>query len=129
MPGYGNFLLDKGYDADGAIGKYLAVKWGAEAESVEQCDTQGENGMGISQFGVTTDEIALGKGVSVRRAGISVWVAGDTITRGQKVTVGADGRCEPAASGDHVWGTAEQDGVDGDQIAVDLVDGAKPILA
>lgn len=129
MPGYGNFILDKGYDADAAIGKYRAVKWGTEDESVTPCDTQGENGCGISRFAVTEAEIDKGKGASVRRQGIAIWEAGDTIERGDKVTVGADGTCEPAASGDHVWGTAEQDGVSGDQIAVELTVGAKPILA
>lgn len=129
MPGYGNFILDKGYDADAAIAKYTAVKVGAEDESVAPVSSQGETGLGIAQYGVTADEIDKGKGASVRLEGISIWVAGASITRGQKVTCQADGQCEPASSGDHVWGIAQQDGEAGDQIAVALSGPVQPILA
>lgn len=39
---------------------------------------------------------------------------GATITAGDKLTSGADGRAETAASGDHVIGKAVVSGVDGD---------------
>jgi hypothetical protein len=120
MPGFGNFIRDKGYDADAAIAKYTAVQVGTDDESVAPVTSQGATGFGISQYGVTSDEIDLGKGVSVRIDGTSVWVVGSSVNRGQEVTVGTAGKCEPAATGDYIWGIAMQDGEADDQIAVDL---------
>lgn len=120
MPGFGNFIRDKGYDADAAIGKYRAVKVGTADESVTPVTAQGENGLGIAQFAVTAPEILKGKGASIRLDGTSIWEAGASITRGQQVTCQADGQCEPALSADFIWGVAMQDGESGDQIAVDL---------
>jgi hypothetical protein len=108
MPSYGNFELDKGYDADAAITVYRAVKPGATAESVAPCSVLGEYGLGISQFGVSTAELAKGKGASVREEGISEWEAGGVIARGVDVTVMADGRCQAAAAGHRVWGVSRQ---------------------
>lgn len=121
MPAFGNFLLDKGYDADAAITKFRAVKAGAAAESVTPCTVLGEDGMGISQFGVTAAELAKGKGVDCRKHGISEWEAGGVIAREADVTVDATGRCVAAAAGQRVWGKAAQAASGaGVRIAVDL---------
>jgi hypothetical protein len=122
MPAFGNFLLDKGYDADAAIVKFTAVKWGSSDESVTPCTVAGESGVGICQVGVSAAEITKGKGAPVRRQGITEWECGGTITRGNQVTVDADGKCVAAAGQDFLWGVAEQDGVDGERIAVSLAD-------
>jgi len=125
MPAVGNFIRDKGYDADAAITKFRAVKAGASAESVTPCTVLGETGIGISQFGVTAGELAKGKGASVREDGTTEWEVGSAnagvIGRGVDVTVAADGRCQVAAAGHRVWGVARQASTAaGQRIAVDL---------
>lgn len=112
MPAHGNFILDKGYDADAAITKYRAVKAGTSPESVTPITTLGEDGMGISQFGVTAPEIAKGKGATVREDGVTEWEVaaanGGVVGREVDVTVAADGRCQVAAAGHRVWGKSRQ---------------------
>jgi hypothetical protein len=122
MPSTGNFILDKGYDADGVIVKYRAVKAGANAESVQACNAKGETGLGIAQFDVTTADLTHGKGASVRRQGATEWEVGGAIQRHQHVTCDNTGKCIVAAVGDVVWGEAEQtsDGSAGSRIRVTL---------
>jgi hypothetical protein len=125
MPAYGNFIRDKGYDADAAITLYRAVKPGTSAESVTPCNTLGESGIGISQFGVSSTELTKGKGASVREDGTSEWEVGaanaGVIARGVDVTVDAAGCCQVAATGHRVWGKSRQASTAaGQRIAVDL---------
>lgn len=122
MPAYGNFVLDKGYDAEAAIVKYRAVKGGATAEGVLPCTVLGEGGRGVSQFDVTAPDILRGKGASVRENGITEWEAGAAIAKDALVSVDASGRCITCATGQNVWGRARQaaSGV-GVRIAVDLL--------
>ena len=87
----GNFLLDKGYDAGGAITKFRAVKFSAE-ETVVQVTAVGDNVIGIEQFGVTVAETGRGKGASVRRMGASEMEASAAIAPGDLVGITADGR-------------------------------------
>lgn len=136
MPSYGNFLLDKGYDADAAITKFRAVKAGAAAESVTAVTVAGEGGIGISQFDVTATDLTRGKGASVREQGISEWEAGAAIAREDPVTVDALGRCVTAVApvagtpGPVVWGKARQAASGaGVRIAVDLADVKMPLNA
>lgn len=122
MPAYGNFIRDKGYDADVAITKYRAVKAGVAAESVTPCTALGETGIGIAQFDVITADLTRGKGASVREDGTTEWEAGAVIARGVDVTVMADGRCQAAAAGHRVWGVSRQAASGaGVRIAVDIV--------
>ena len=125
MPSYGNFMRDKGYDADAAITIYRAVKPGATAESVTPCNTLGESGLGVAQFGVSAAELAKGKGVAVREDGTTEWEVGaanaGVIARGVDVTVDATGCCQVAAATHRVWGKSRQASTAaGQRIAVDL---------
>lgn len=120
MPAYGNFGLDKGFDADSAIVKFRGVKFGSTDEGVTAITVAGETGVGVAQFGVTSDEIAKGKGASVRESGITEWECGGTVERGDQVTVDNVGRCVQAAGADFIWGVARQSGSTGDRIAVTL---------
>jgi hypothetical protein len=125
MPAVGNFIRDKGYDADAVMTKFRAVKAGATAESVTPCTVLGEGGIGIAQFGVTAAELTKGKGASVREDGTSEWEVaaanGGVIARGADVTVAADGRVQAAAATHRVWGVARQASTAaGQRIAVDL---------
>lgn len=106
MPAYGNFVLDKGYDAEAAIVKFRAVKKGTTAEGVIQCSVAGEAGRGIAQFDVAAADLTRGKGASVREGGISEWEAGAAIASEALVTTDASGRCVAAATGNSVWGRA-----------------------
>lgn len=128
MVAFGNYGRAKGFDADTVIVKFRAVAWGAEAESVRAITTAGEPGVGISQFDVTTAELAKGKGASVLEEGISEWECGGTVNRGAQVTVDNVGRCVQAAGADFIWGTARQDGSSGDRIAV-TIDGSFSVSA
>lgn len=88
----GNFVLDKGYDASAAITKFYAVKMTGVAEQVGPITANTDEIQGFAQFGVTTAEIAKGKGASVRCIGITEAVAVGAIADGNWVTLEADGR-------------------------------------
>lgn len=120
MPAYGNFGLDKGYDADSAIVKFRGVKFGTTDEGVTAITSAGSTGVGVSQFDCTLDEIDQGKGVSVRESGITEFECGGKVDRGAQVTVDNQGRCVEAAGADFIWGVARQSGVSGERIAVTL---------
>jgi len=122
MVAYGNYGIAKGYDADSEILKFTAVTWGADAESVVAVTVAGSSGVGISQFDCLTAEIARGKGVTVMEDGITEWILGDTVTRGDRVTVDTNGFCVRAAGYDFLWGVARQSGTAGQRIAVSLED-------
>lgn len=103
----GNFVLDKGYDAGDEIDKFHAVKYDqANAETVLPVTSADDNIAGFAQFGVTTAEIATGKGASVRIIGITEAVAAGAIDVGDQVQLEADGRVSAAvpASGKRVVG-------------------------
>src|SRR6266699_2050113 len=87
----GNFVLDKGYNAAAAITKFYAVKYSA-AETVTPITANTDLIAGFAQFGVSTAEIAKGKGALVRKQGITEAVATGAIAVGQQVQLEADGR-------------------------------------
>jgi predicted RecA/RadA family phage recombinase len=103
----GNFILDKGYDVSGAITKYRAVKYTA-AEEVGPVTAATDKIAGFAQFSVATEEIARGKGASVRIDGITEAEVGDAtdIAVGDWVEMKADGTVKKAvaASGNRVVG-------------------------
>lgn len=103
MPAYGNFVLDKGYDAAAQITKYRAVKLTGE-ETVGPVTAITDQVIGIAQFDVLTAEIAKGKGASVREAGISEMECSAAIAVGALVTIAADGRAKTAANGERIVG-------------------------
>lgn len=104
---YGNFILDKGYNAAAAITKFCAVKY-SDTEEVTPVTAATDRIAGFAQFGVTTAEIAKGKGASVRLAGITEAVVGDAtdIAVGDVVELMADGKVKKAvaASGNRIVG-------------------------
>lgn len=104
MPAWSDYILSKGYDAESALTKFRACKAGANAEGVTAITVAGETGRGVSQFDVSTAEIAQGKGASVAIVGTTPWEAGAAIAIDALVTVDSVGRCVTAGSGDKVWG-------------------------
>lgn len=118
---YGNFILDKGYDAASALVKFRAVKFHANPEAVTAVTGATDAVLGVSQFDVTTAELAKNKGASVRVQGITEWEAGGAITKGAYVTVDSVGRCVAAATGNKIWGIAYQAAsTSGDRVAVEI---------
>ena len=119
MPPFGQAGLEKGYDAESAITKCRAVKWGSTAEGVTAVTANTDRAVGVSLFTVATADLTRGKGASLRRTGIAEWEAGGAITKGANVTIDASGRCVAAATTNRVYGVAEQAAVNsGDVIAV-----------
>ena len=76
--------------------------------------SQGELCIGILQ----NKPDAAGKAASVCTFGVCKVYAGATITIGQNLTAGADGRAEVAASADFVIGQARSAGADGEVITM-----------
>jgi hypothetical protein len=107
----GNFLLDKGYDAAAAITKFRAVKFSA-AETVTPVTAATDVPCGVAQVGVTAGELALGKGVNVRTAGITEMEGAEAMaTPGIVVCINASGQAisYASASATHrIIGTLEQ---------------------
>ena len=71
---------------------------------------------GVDAIGVLLNNPAAGRAGTVAIHGITKVKAGDTITAGNKLTTGADGRAEVAATGDFVIGWAVSGGADGEII-------------
>jgi Uncharacterized conserved protein (DUF2190) len=116
---YGNFILDKGYDAESALTAFRAVKPGATTEGVTACTAEGDQVLGISQFAVSAAELALNKGASVRLMGISEVEAVHPIARGGAVGIDGSGRAIAANTGSRLIGVALQaTAATGDRIAV-----------
>ena len=116
----GNFILDKGYDAAAALTKYRAVKFSAE-ETVTPVTAKTDVVAGVAQFGVTTGEIAKGKGASVRVMGASEMEAGGACTVGALAGLMADGTVHDAVAGDRVIGEFRQGAANaGDRASVQL---------
>ena len=120
----GNFVLDKGYRAAGALTKFRAVKFSA-AETVTPVTAITDQIAGIVQFGVTSTELSKGKGALVRVMGQSEMEASAAIAVGAAVSAGTDGRAKTAATGERVVGLCVGHPATnaGDRITVRLVVG------
>jgi uncharacterized protein DUF2190 len=128
MAPWGNFVLDKGFNAAAAITKYRAVKLVATngSEAVTPVTASADITVGVAQFGVTAPEIAKGKGASIRMAGVTPMELSGTVTRGQEVMAHTDGTARVAATvGNRVIGLALDGGASGDRIPVLLYTGQR----
>jgi hypothetical protein len=103
----GNFIQDKGYDAAVAITKGRAVKFSA-VETVTPVTAATDLVAGIAVFDVTTEEIAKGKGASIRRMGAAVMEASEAITPGQPVSITATGLAQVAGAGERQIGICDE---------------------
>jgi hypothetical protein len=106
LAAWGNFLLDKGFNAAAAITKFRAVKWTANAEEVTPVTAITDDIAGFSQFSVASTEITRGKGASVRMLGVTEAEAAGAIAVGKFCTLEADGRVSQlvGASGKKIVG-------------------------
>lgn len=117
----GNFVLDKGYRAAGALTKFRAVKFSA-AETVTPVTAITDTIAGITQFGVTAPELTRGKGALVRTMGQSEMEAASAVAVGVPVCINASGQATAAATGARVIGVCvgHPASVAGDRITVRL---------
>src|SRR5687768_3730859 len=99
-----NFVLDKGYDASGAIPKGRAVKFTGTPEQVTLVTAEGYKVVGVSVFGVTTDKIARGKCASIAVMGAIEMEAGGAINEGDLVGIDGTGRAVVANTGSRIIG-------------------------
>jgi len=102
---WGNFLLDKGFDASAAITKFRMVEL-KSAETVGPVNAITDFPVGVSQYGVSTAEIAKGKGASVRVWGVSEVEAAGAIGVGVRCQLESDGTvsAEVGSSGKRIVG-------------------------
>jgi len=123
MPGYRNFILDKGKNGKSGVTftKHRAVKLSA-AEEVDIAVAATDFLYGIAHYDVTATDTTRGKKVSCATAGIVEWEAGAAIPAvGTEVTVDGSGRCIAAASTNLVHGINLQTAAGaGDRITVHL---------
>jgi hypothetical protein len=107
-----NPLLTKAYDASGAVGAYLCVKFAA-ADGVVSVATAGADKV----IGVSTSLAAAdGERVDVIRTGIAEVIYGGNVTRGDLLMAGAGGKAVLLVPGAGVrcLGVAEVSGVAND---------------
>jgi hypothetical protein len=118
---YGNFVLDKGYDAAAAIRKFRVVELTANPEEVAEANAVTDYPLGVSQFGIVASELTRGKGGSIREQGITELEIASAITRGSEVEFDSQGRGVLASgtAGRWVIGVALEAGTTaGDRIPV-----------
>jgi hypothetical protein len=122
MPSWGNFVLDKGFNAAAAITKFRAVKLTTAGETVTPVTGVGDVVIGVAQFGVTAGEITKGKGASVRMMGVTEMEASEAIAIGDIVVLASDGRAATTpTAGDRVLGIClEAAGAAGERCTVFL---------
>lgn len=104
---WSNFVLNKGYDvaAGQQTTKFRFVKFSA-AETVTPVAAITDVVCGVAQFGVSTAELARGKGEDVMLLGVSEVEAAGAIAVGNRVQLENNGRvsAEVGASGKRLVG-------------------------
>lgn len=119
----GNSILELGYDAAAALTKYAAVKL-TDDMTVTPVTAEGDLWIGISQFSVTTGEIAEGKGATVWLLGTSLIKVGTGgVTRGTVGVMDAAGLVVASNTGARPLGIVLVSGVAGDYVPVLLTPG------
>ena len=104
-----------GEDLSAAQFKFVTLE--ADGQ-VDLADAAGENAIGVCLAGA-----AAGAAVTVCVSGSVMVEAGGAITAGDQIQTGADGTALPAATGYVVLGYAREDGVDGQIIEIEMIQG------
>ena len=109
----------RNYKSEGVIRPYRAVKWGSVKGAMLECDAN-EKGMGIYQGEDTLAADDFGE-VAIQGGGGLMEVS-ETVAMGKYLTPTADGIGEVVdAAGEFYNAIAEEDGVVGDVIGVEVV--------
>jgi len=104
-----------GEDLSAAQFKFVTLESDGQ---VDLADSAGENCIGVCLVGA-----AAGAAVTVAISGKVMVEAGGTIAAGAAVQTDGNGDALTAASGDYVMGYALEAGVDGQIIAIELIQG------
>lgn len=100
MATWGNFVLDKGFNAAVALTKFRLVKgMAATPETVTPVTGIADDVIGVPQFTVLGTEILRGKGASVRVIGVSETEASGAIPLWSRCQLEADGRVKVLVGG------------------------------
>src|SRR3954452_1237733 len=94
MPGM-NFVLDKGFQVQSAVTKFMVVKYGTADQTCTAVTGVNQVPLGVVQEDASAADVTKGRIVNVRLMGIARCVAGAAITRGTRVGVGATGKVLP----------------------------------
>jgi len=103
------------------IAQFKFVKLGTNATHVVAC------GNGEQAFGVALTEASQHNAVTVAVTGKVMIEAGAAVTVNGAVASDADGNCVNAASSDIIMGYAMEAGVDGQIIAIELIQGGNVV--
>lgn len=110
-----------GEDLSSAQFKFVTLESDGQ---VDLADAAGENAIGVCLVGGAT-----GTAVTVAVTGKVTVEAGATIAAGAEVTTTAAGKAATAAAGNVVLGYALEAGVDGQIIAIELIQGGNVVPA
>jgi len=110
-----------GEDLSAAQFKFVTLESDGQ---VDLADAAGENAIGVCLVGG-----AAGAAVTVAVSGKVMVEAGDTIAAGAAVQTDGNGDAITAATGDVVMGYALEAGVDGQIIAIELIQGGNVVPA
>ena len=110
-----------GEDLSAAQFKFVTLESDGQ---VDLADAAGENCIGVCLVGG-----AAGAAVTVAISGKVMVEAGGTIAAGAAVQTDANGDALTAATGDYVMGYALEAGVDGQIIAIELIQGGNVVPA
>jgi hypothetical protein len=91
MPGM-NFVLDKGFQVQSAVTKFMVVKYGTADQTCTAVTGVNQVPLGVTQEDASAADVTKGRIVNVRLMGIARCIAGGAITRGTRVSVGATGK-------------------------------------
>ena len=105
MAGENTGILELPYLANEALVKFRFVKLAGD-ELVDQCDTAGEQCLGVGRVAVSAAEATAGKGTHVSRLGVCFVESGAAVTRDDLVTTDSVGRAITAVATNLVHGQA-----------------------
>jgi hypothetical protein len=123
-----NYGLDKGFQVQTAVTKFLVVKHGTADQTCTAVTTLNDAPLGVAQEAATAADVTKGRIIDVRLSGIARCVAGAAITRGTRVRAAASGKVVAlsgtAGTVDNVVGiTMMSSAADGDHFDVLLTPG------
>lgn len=97
---YSNKSLVKSFKATAAIAAYIAVKFGADDQTIALATAVGDLTIGFTnEIAATALDVTNGNLVDVVLEGIAEATAGAAITRGARLTIDSIGRVITAAPG------------------------------
>lgn len=122
MPGYGNFVLDKGYKVASSttITKHTFVKFSAD-DTITNVAASTDVVCGVALVTMTTGVDNANKGVPVRLLGIAEVESAATINAGQLVMSNTSGKALVATSTNRVVGMCLKGCTNGQRTAVLLI--------